>query len=83
VIVSTSTLELGLDVGDLDRVMQIDVPLTVAAFPQPLGSSGRRMGTWRNCPFLAPASRRQPDSAGNSTEYKTHARPGKQDDVPR
>jgi hypothetical protein len=32
--------------------MQIDVPLTVAAFPQPLGSSGRRMGTWRNCPFL-------------------------------
>src|SRR5690606_19100665 len=34
VIVSTSTLELGVDVGDLDRVIQIDAPATVAAFLQ-------------------------------------------------
>jgi ATP-dependent Lhr-like helicase len=33
VIVSTSALELGLDIGDLDRVIQINAPLTVAAFP--------------------------------------------------
>ncbi|MFJ5614675.1 helicase-related protein [Streptomyces sp. NPDC093221] len=32
VIVATSTLELGIDVGDLDRVFQLDAPATVAAF---------------------------------------------------
>jgi ATP-dependent Lhr-like helicase len=53
VIVSTSALELGLDVGDLDRVIQINAPLTVAAFLQRLGRSGRRPGTRRNCLFLA------------------------------
>jgi len=53
VIVSTSALELGLDVGDLDRVIQINAPVTVAAFLQRLGRSGRRSGTRRNCLFLA------------------------------
>ncbi len=53
VIVSTSALELGLDVGDLDRVIQVNAPLTVAAFLQRLGRSGRRTGTRRNCLFLA------------------------------
>ncbi|MFJ8488786.1 DEAD/DEAH box helicase [Streptomyces sp. NPDC094038] len=53
VIVSTSTLELGIDVGDLDRVVQIDAPSTVASFLQRLGRTGRRPGTTRNCLFLA------------------------------
>ncbi len=53
VIVATSTLELGVDVGDLDRVIQIDAPRTVASFLQRLGRSGRRAGTVRNCLFLA------------------------------
>jgi ATP-dependent Lhr-like helicase len=53
VIVSTSALELGIDVGDLDRVIQVDSPLTVAAFLQRLGRSGRRAGTVRNMLFLA------------------------------
>ncbi len=53
VIVSTSTLELGIDVGDLDRVIQINAPGTVAAFLQRLGRTGRRPGTARNCLFLA------------------------------
>ncbi|GAB3942640.1 hypothetical protein GCM10027614_30030 [Micromonospora vulcania] len=44
VIVSTSTLELGIDVGDLDRVIQIDAPATVASFLQRLGRTGRRPG---------------------------------------
>jgi ATP-dependent Lhr-like helicase len=48
VIVSTSTLELGIDVGDLDRVIQIDAPTTVASFLQRLGRTGRRPGTSRN-----------------------------------
>ena len=37
VIVATSTLELGIDVGDLDRVIQIDAPPTVAAFYAAIG----------------------------------------------
>lgn len=53
VIVSTSTLELGIDVGDLDRVIQIDTPSSVASFLQRLGRTGRRVGTHRNCLFLA------------------------------
>lgn len=53
VIVSTSTLELGIDVGDLDRVIQIDAPATVASFLQRIGRTGRRAGTVRNCLFLA------------------------------
>src|SRR5262249_11557064 len=44
VIVSTSTLELGIDVGDLDRVVQVNAPPTVASFRQRLGRSGRRAG---------------------------------------
>ncbi|MEU8128740.1 DEAD/DEAH box helicase [Micromonospora sp. NPDC049049] len=52
VIVSTSTLELGIDVGDLDRVIQIDAPQTVASFLQRLGRSGRRSDTVRNCLLL-------------------------------
>ena len=53
VIVATSTLELGIDVGDLDRVLQIDAPWSVASFLQRLGRTGRRPGTTRNCLFLA------------------------------
>jgi ATP-dependent Lhr-like helicase len=52
VIVATSTLELGIDVGDLDRVIQIDAPPAVAAFLQRLGRTGRRTGTTRNGLFL-------------------------------
>ncbi|ORT59283.1 DEAD/DEAH box helicase [Streptomyces sp. CB03238] len=52
VIISTSTLELGIDVGDLDRVIQIDAPTSVASFLQRLGRTGRRPGTTRNCLFL-------------------------------
>ncbi|MFG2052813.1 DEAD/DEAH box helicase [Micromonospora sp. NPDC048930] len=53
VIVATSTLELGIDVGDLDRVIQLDAPRSVAAFLQRIGRTGRRPGSSRNCLFLA------------------------------
>jgi len=53
VVVATSTLELGIDVGDLDRVIQLEAPRTVASFLQRLGRTGRRVGTVRNCLFLA------------------------------
>ncbi len=48
VIVATSTLELGIDVGDLDRVIQIEAPATVSSFLQRLGRTGRRPGSSRN-----------------------------------
>lgn len=53
VIVATSTLELGIDIGDLDRVIQIDAPFSVASFLQRLGRTGRRPGSTRNALFLA------------------------------
>lgn len=53
VIVATSALELGIDVGDLDRVIQIDCPPKVSSFLQRMGRSGRRIGRTRNCLFLA------------------------------
>ncbi|OBJ71048.1 DEAD/DEAH box helicase [Mycobacterium sp. 1274756.6] len=52
VIVATSTLELGIDVGDLDRVIQIGSTRTVASFLQRLGRTGRRPRSSRNCLFL-------------------------------
>jgi ATP-dependent helicase Lhr and Lhr-like helicase len=64
VIVATSTLELGIDVGDLDRVIQIDAPRTVASFLQRLGRTGRRPGTVRNTLFLATDSDAFLEAAG-------------------
>jgi ATP-dependent Lhr-like helicase len=44
VIAATATLELGIDIGDLDRILQIGPPWSVSAFVQRLGRSGRRNG---------------------------------------
>ncbi len=41
-IVCTSTLELGIDVGDLDFVFQTNAPSTVSSFLQRMGRTGRR-----------------------------------------
>ena len=41
---ATATLEMGIDIGLLDRVMQIGPPLSVTAFVQRLGRSGRLNG---------------------------------------
>jgi ATP-dependent Lhr-like helicase len=43
-ICATATLELGIDIGDLDRIIQLGPPWSVAAFVQRLGRSGRRNG---------------------------------------
>lgn len=52
VIVATSTLELGIDVGGLDRVIQVDAPASVASFLQRMGRTGRREGTRANTLFI-------------------------------
>lgn len=40
--VTTSTLELGIDIGRLERAFQIDAPFTVSSFMQRMGRTGRR-----------------------------------------
>lgn len=39
---ATVTLELGIDLGKLDRIIQTGAPFTVSSFVQRLGRSGRR-----------------------------------------
>ena len=51
-IVCTSTLELGIDVGDLDRVVQVGAPDTVSSFLQRMGRTGRRGDQAANTTFL-------------------------------
>jgi ATP-dependent Lhr-like helicase len=41
---ATATLELGIDLGRLDRIVQIGPPLSVSGFVQRLGRSGRLSG---------------------------------------
>lgn len=42
VTAATLTLELGIDIGQLERVIQLNAPLSVASFLQRLGRTGRR-----------------------------------------
>lgn len=40
--VTTATLELGIDIGKLERAFQLDAPFMVSSFLQRLGRTGRR-----------------------------------------
>ncbi len=51
-LVSTSTLELGIDVGDLDVILQLDAPTTVSSFLQRMGRTGRRPGATQHLEFF-------------------------------
>jgi ATP-dependent Lhr-like helicase len=55
-IVCTSTLELGIDIGDLDRVLQAEAPDTVSSFLQRMGRTGRRAGQVANTTFFCESS---------------------------
>jgi DEAD/DEAH box helicase domain-containing protein len=74
-VVSTSALELGIDVGSLDTVVMAGYPGTIAATWQRTGRAGRRSGS--SCAVLVASSApldqfivRNPDYFfGNSPEY--------------
>jgi len=44
-VVATSALELGIDIGDVDIVIQLDSTFTVSSLKQRLGRSGRKKGS--------------------------------------
>lgn len=46
---ATVTLELGIDLGDLERIVQVGCPKSVASLSQRLGRSGRRSGVSEMC----------------------------------
>lgn len=47
VCVATSTLEIGIDIGDIDAIVLADLPTTVSAFLQRIGRGNRRSGVCR------------------------------------
>jgi ATP-dependent Lhr-like helicase len=77
-IVCTSTLELGIDVGDLDLVLQANAPSTVSSFLQRMGRTGRRAGTTANTTFLCD----DPDAALQAIALVELAREGWVERVP-
>ena len=63
VIAATLTLELGIDIGSLEKVFQINASYTVSSFVQRLGRSGRKYNNSEMC-FVCNAF---------YNEYATHA----------
>jgi ATP-dependent Lhr-like helicase len=61
---ATATLELGIDIGSLDRIIQLGPPWSVSAFVQRLGRSGRRSG--RSEMYFTIADHRNHRVNGNS-----------------
>ncbi|MCP4691495.1 MAG: DEAD/DEAH box helicase [Desulfobacterales bacterium] len=51
-VLCTSTLELGIDVGELDAVFQAEAPGSVSSFLQRLGRTGRRENSKMNAVFF-------------------------------
>lgn len=45
VLIATSTLEMGIDIGDLDVSVNVDVPPNTASYKQRIGRAGRKSGS--------------------------------------
>ncbi|AIQ52964.1 DEAD/DEAH box helicase [Paenibacillus sp. FSL R7-0331] len=54
VAAATLTLELGIDLGELERVLQLGAPYSCASFVQRLGRSGRRGDAASEMIFVTP-----------------------------
>lgn len=52
VLVSTPTLEMGIDIGDLSTVVLASLPKTVAGYTQRVGRAGRLSGSALNLAFV-------------------------------
>ncbi|MBO3458087.1 DEAD/DEAH box helicase [Aetokthonos hydrillicola Thurmond2011] len=61
VTAATLTLELGIDIGHLERVIQLESPLSVASFLQRLGRTGRR-GEAADMRFICAEDEPSPDA---------------------
>lgn len=77
-VVCTSTLELGIDVGDLDKVLQANAPDTVGSFLQRMGRTGRREGQAANTTFFC----ENPDTVLQAIALIELAKSGWVEDVP-
>ena len=64
--ITTSTLELGIDIGRLERAFQSDAPFTVSSFLQRMGRTGRR-GTPSEMWFVMREERPEPRSTLGET----------------
>ena len=51
-MISTSTLELGIDIGNLDIVINFEMPNTVSSFSQRVGRCGRRNNLQKTINFV-------------------------------
>ena len=63
---ATATLELGIDIGQLERAFQIDAPFTVSSFLQRMGRTGRRGSP---CEMWFVMQEDYPDSRAMLPEY--------------
>ncbi|MEO8392063.1 MAG: DEAD/DEAH box helicase [Chloroflexota bacterium] len=71
---ASSTLELGIDIGDIDVALLIGAPGSAAAFTQRIGRASRRESrTWATCFYRTPFESRlfdallkSPDSRGST-----------------
>jgi ATP-dependent helicase Lhr and Lhr-like helicase len=60
-VAATVTMELGIDIGNLDQVLQVNATNTVSSFVQRLGRSGRRGGAAKMF-FYSRETERQSDA---------------------
>lgn len=62
IVVSSPTLELGLDIGEIEQVVQLDPGTSVSSLRQRLGRSGRRTGKLSSMTMMIRETDAAPDA---------------------